>query len=322
MKNKTMGFTISEKENERRRALVPDDILKIRNRESLCFQTSYGKDFGVSDKELEKLGCKVAPLEDVLKCDIICDPKIGDAKYLANLKEGQVIFGWIHATQNRKIADAIINAKTKAFAWEKMFDAGRHIFYKNNEIAGEAAIMHAMTICGTLPLGKKVAVLGNGNIARGAIRVLTMLGADVSVYTRKLEPAFKEEFTKYDIIVNAILWDVRRKDHIIYREDLKKLKKNALIIDISCDRHGGIESCIPTTIENPVYIENGIMHYAVDHTPTILFKSASISISEEVLKYADILMEGHENECTTLSDALIIDNGSIIDKSIIEFQKR
>ena len=105
-----------------------------------------------------------------------------------------------------------------------------------------------------------------------------------------MEQLFRKEISKYDVIVNAILWDTSRKDHIIYKEDLKKMKKGALIIDISCDRNGGIETCIPTTIDNPTYVIDGITHYAVDHTPSLFYKTISESLSEIMIMYIDCLL--------------------------------
>src|SRR5690606_25611874 len=98
-------------------------------------------------------------------------------------------------------------------------------------------------------------------IARGALKILTVLGADVTVYDKKTEKLLRKEISKYDVIVNGVLWDVNRTDHVIYKSDLSKMKKGALIIDISCDLNGAVESCIPTTIENPCYVVNGIAHY-------------------------------------------------------------
>ncbi|WP_206537432.1 hypothetical protein [Listeria cornellensis] len=104
------------------------------------------------------------------------------------------------------------------------------------------------------------------------------------------------------MIVNAVLWDTTRADHIICRSDLKRLKKNAMIIDISCDEAGAIETTIPTSFDNPTYVVDGILHYAVDHIPSLLFKSASCAISEEVSKYVDDMIENKTNstlEATT-----------------------
>ena len=316
---KTVGFPISTKENENRRAIVPDDIDKIVCPSNMYIETGFGNVLGISDRDYAQKGCKICSRNEVLKQDIICDPKIGDGDYLKDL-ENQTIFGWVHATQNRDITDKIINGKLTAYAWENMFEKDRHVFWFNNELAGEAAVMHAFQCYGQLPYGLRVAVLGNGNTARGAVRVLNMLGADVMQYGRRQENLFKEEFTDYDVIVNCILWDVSRSDHIIYKEDLKRMKKGALIIDVSCDRNGGIETCIPTPINNPTYMVNEIMHYAVDHTPSLFYKTFSYNNSKIIYQYINELMLGQTRD--VLKDALVIENGIILDHNINRFQGR
>ena len=316
---KTIGFIISKKENEKRRAIVPNDLKHIKNLGYMYFEKGYGLFLGYSDEEYSKMGCNVADRDIVLKQDIICDPKIGDAEYIDLLKD-QTVFGWLHAVQNRSLTDKLINGKITAYAWEEMYENNRHVFWRNNEIAGEAAIMHAFQCYGIMPYNTKVAILGKGNTARGAYRILTMLGADVVVYDRRTEKLFQQELELFDVIVNAILWDIKRKDHIIYKEDLKRLKKNSMIIDISCDRCGAVETSIPTSIENPVYTVDGIMHYVVDHTPSLFYKTASIALSQESSKYIDWLIEEKENGI--LSDAKIIDSGKILDNKINIFQNR
>lgn len=317
---KTIGFPISTKENEKRRCLIPKHISSIKNKKSIYIETGYGNVLGFTDEDYNRAGVHIITREEVLKKDIICDPKIGDAEYLSQLKD-QIVFGWVHAVQNKNITEIMVKNKITAYAWEDMYDSGRHVFWRNNEIAGEAAIMHAYTLYGLFPYNTKVAILGRGNVARGALKILTLMGADVMVYTRKMEQLFRKEISKYDVIVNAILWDTSRKDHIIYKEDLKRMKKGALIIDISCDRNGGIETCIPTTIDNPTYVIDGITHYAVDHTPSLFYKTISESLSEIMIMYIDDLIEGNMNN-DVLNKSLIIDHGKIIDQRIILFQNR
>ena len=319
MMNRTIGFPVSHKENECRRAIIPLHIKNIEHPENLYFEHGYGEVLGIDDEEYIACGCNMASRDEVLKQDVICDPKIGDADYLESL-HNQTIFGWVHATQNKDITDKLLNGKITAFAWEKMFEKGRHVFWRNNELAGEAAVMHAFQCFGQMPYEAKVAVIGRGNTARGAIKVLNMLGADVHQYDRRTEELLRIEIGQYDVIVNCILWDVMRSDHIIYRDDLKRMKKNAMIIDVSCDRNGGIETSVPTTIEEPTYIVDGILHYAVDHTPTIFHKTFTKNNSEVIWPYINELQNDSFDE--VMSDALIIKNGVVMDPEIITYQKR
>ena len=125
------------------------------------------------------------------------------------------------------------------------------------------------------------------------------------------------------MIVNCVLWDVKRKDHIIYRDDLKRMKRGAMIVDVSCDRHGGIETSEPTTIEKPTYMVDGVLHYAVDHTPTIFYKTFSYNNSEVLypyIPYIDMLICEETDE--VLNSALIMRGGQIIDERISAFQGR
>ncbi|MDO5157195.1 MAG: N(5)-(carboxyethyl)ornithine synthase [Eubacteriales bacterium] len=317
---RTIGFPISHKENENRRAILPCDIKSISNPECLYFEKGYGNVLGVEDEEFDRLGCKVVDRDVVLVQDIICDPKVGDADYLENLHEGQIIFGWIHATQNRDITDKIVTSKLTAYAWEKMYYGGRHLFWRNNELAGEAAVMHAFQCYGKMPYESKVAVIGRGNTARGAIKTLNMLGAQVVQYDRKTEELFRDEIGQYDVIVNCVLWDVMRKDHIISKEDLARMKRKSMIIDVSCDRNGGIETSVPTSIENPIYEVNGVLHYVVDHTPSLFYRTFTKNNSEVITPFLQQLML--DNIGKVLRDALIVEYGDIIDEEIIKFQHR
>lgn len=315
----TIGFVISHKEHEHRRALIPEHIPCIRNKQQIFVETGYGDILGYSDQNYLDAGVHICSRDEALRCDIVCDPKIGDAEYLNQLHD-QIIFGWIHAVQNRDITDKIIDGRLTAYAWEDMYEDGRHVFWRNNEIAGEAAVSHAYLCHGIFPYNTKVAILGRGNTARGAQKTLNYMGAEVVVYDRHTEALFRKELPLYDVVVNAILWDTKRKDHIIYREDLKRMKKGAMIIDISCDKAGAVETSVPTTIESPTYMVEGIRHYVVDHTPSLFYKTTSRFLSEMVAPLCDELIK--EQIGTVLQKAKCIENGKIIDTRINDFQKR
>lgn len=221
---RSVGFPITDKENERRRAILPADLALVEGEGEFVVQTGYGADLGAPDADYAAAGARIGSLEDALACDLVVDPKVGDAGYLGSLPEGAAVFGWVHATQNRGITDALLAAGATAFAWEKMYDRGRHVFWRNNELAGEAAVMHAFQCLGMMPYEARVAVVGRGNTARGAMRALSMLGADVRCYDRRTEGLLRDELGEYDAVVNCVLWDLSRGDHIISRADLAKMR--------------------------------------------------------------------------------------------------
>ena len=125
---------------------------------------------------------------------------------------------------------------------------------------------------------------------------------------------------EYDVLVNCILWDTRRYDHIIYADDIKKMKKGTLIIDVSCDPHLGIETSHPTTIDDPVYEINGVIHYAVDNTPAMYPITVTNILSAGIAEYINIMVSSeYENYPSSLKNATVILKGHIIDERINEF---
>ena len=89
-----------------------------------------------------------------------------------------------------------------------------------------------------------------------------------------------------DVLLNCTIWDKTRKDHLVYKGDLKLMKKHAMIIDVACDENGAIETCRTTTHDNPIYYEEGIMHYCVDNIPSAFAQTASTNLSNATLPYA------------------------------------
>ncbi len=318
---KTVGFIISTKKNEKRRALIPNDILKVKNKKYLFFEKGYGDVLGYSDSDYIKAGSNIGSRQEVLLKDVICEPKIGDATYLDEILDSKTIFGWVHAVQNKEVTKQIIKKKFSTLAWEAMNKNGRNLFWKNSELAGKAAILHAFPIYGRLPNECKVALIGRGNVSCGAYNILSALGADITVFKRKNQKYLKNDLHQFDVIVNGILWDPFREDHLIYKNDLKLMKKNSLIIDVSCDEKGAIETSRPTEITNPVYFVDGVMHYVVDHTPSLFPLAASKSISNVLKRYIDDIVEDKIKENSVLKNALIIDRGIVKDKDITNYQK-
>lgn len=309
---KTMGFINSHKENENRIALLPCHMKELgKTAEYLFFEKGYANKLGISDEEYKKAGAAVILREDILqKCDIICDPKIGDAEYLGGLPEGTTIFGWVHPHVNPKMKKILLDRNLRVYAWEEMMENNTQVFYRNNILAGEASVMHGCLSYGILMEGKKAAVLGRGNTAAGAYKTLVSNAARVTIYGRSQEQQFKKEMGQYDIIVNAVLWDPKRSDYIISRKDLKQLKKGVLLIDVSCDYQGAIETSHPTATENPIYMEKGVAHYCVDHSPSLFYRSASGFISEKVASFIKPLVL--ETEDRLLESCRVIDSGEMI----------
>lgn len=315
---KKMGLLISHKNGEKRRAILPEDVMKIKHPEYLYFETGYGESVGHSDREYVEAGANIVSREDAMKCDIITDVKLGDADYLDELDEGKTLFGWAHAAQGVQFTSKCLEKNFTVVAWEEIFEKGRYIFYRNREVAGEAAVMQAFCHYGKMPYECKIAIIGNGQTAKGALRILHGLGAEVDVYGRKLEKLFLEKKYDYDVIVNCVMWDISRKDRLIYKDDLKKMKAHSMIIDVSCDPYLEIETSHPSTIENPVYEVDGVLHYTVDNTPAMFPYTVTKVLSEGNARIIDNMLE--EDYTEALKNAMVIENGHIRSKSIWDFR--
>ena len=277
----------------------------------------------MKDEEYKEAGARIVSREAALECDVIADVKLGDADYLDLVSGHKVLFGWAHAVQGIDFTSKALQNHHTVIAWEELYEQGRYVFYRNREIAGEAAVLQAFRYCGKLPADAKVAIIGNGQTARGALRVLYGLGATVDVYGRRTEQLFRDNMFNYDVLINCVLWDTSREDRIIYANDVKKMRPGTLIIDISCDPYLEIETSHPTTIDDPVYIVDGVIHYAVDNTPAMFPFSVTKTLSEGLCRYIDCLVnEEIDDYPETLKKAIVIKDGHICDKRIWQFREK
>lgn len=349
---KTGIFKTSLKEDERRIPIHPDHIAKISSNilKSLIFEKDYGVDYGYSDKQLSLLGCKFDTRDNLFTtCDILILPKpvLSD---LIQMKDGQVLCGWTHAVQQREIVDIAISKKLTLLAWEEMNYATNneklHIFSRNNELAGYAAVLHYLELAGIdghYGKRKKVVVIGYGSVSKGAIYALQGRGFNnIIVYTQRPthlisnknpdvwyknmnDDSLREELQTADIIVNGVLQNVNNPLTFISNVDeLEQLKRNTAIIDISCDKGMGFYFAQPTTFKSPlIYLSRGIQYYSVDHTPTYLWNAASREISNALCPYLhDIIDPAKWESNLTVINSIDIYNGIINNQNIIKFQKR
>lgn len=276
------------------------------------------------------------------------------------MNNGSTIWGWIHSVQQEKIAQIAIDKKMTFVAWENMYYTGKrnrmHIFQKNNEMAGYCGVQHALQIRGidgNFGERRKVFVIGFGSVSRGALYALKGHGFnDITVLTNRPSYLVSDQFpgVKYrhfkenssgkyvvenqnnqpkfmvdllsqaDIIVNGVLQNPNNPAIFIHDSDIGKFKKECLIIDISCDAGMGFSFAHPTTTTNPIFKQGNIIYYSWDHTPTLLWDSASWEISNSLLPFLADFVEGNENEI--INGAIDIKDGIIINKEILTFQNR
>ncbi len=246
--------------------------------------------------------------------------------------------------------------------WTGRGDFNLHVFHQNNELAGYCSVLHALSLIGSNgDYGPRLSavVIGFGATARGAVTALKAQGIhDIQVLTQRgvaavgspihsahitqlntdggaphlskvstkdgdvLLPAF---LASHDIVVNCTLQDVAAPLTYLRTEDLGAFASGSLIIDVSCDESMGFEWARPTGFDNPMFtVGSGVNYYAVDHSPSYLWNSATWEISEALLPFLRTVMEGPAAwaEDLTISRAIEIRDGVINNPSILSFQCR
>ena len=194
----TLGVLAStRKPDERRLPIHPLHLDRIAPeiRKQLILEEGYGERFGLSDAELAPLVGRIAPRKQLLAdADVVLLPK-PQPEDLAELRDGQVLWGWPHCVQDRAITQLAIDKKLTLIAFEAMNHwasdggFGLHVFHKNNELAGYCSVLHALALTGsTGDYGRRLSavVIGFGATARGAVTALNAHGVhDVQVLTNR-----------------------------------------------------------------------------------------------------------------------------------------
>ena len=360
----------SKKMDEQRVPIHPDHLPRLSEeyRKQLIFEKGYGAPFGISDDEIALQTGGVASRHDLL-ADIgnviIAKPTLED---LEDLPEGGNLWGYPHCAQQRAITQAGIDRKLTLIAFEDMFSwgpsgqMGRHTFYKNNEMAGYCAVLHALRlkgIDGHYGNQRKVIILGFGAVSRGAIYALKAHGfRDITICIQRPDHEVREEVLdchyvrirsggeneprmvvvehdgsegalsdligKSDIIINGKLQNPDHPVDFVTEAEKSCLKPGSLIIDVSCDEGMGFYFAKPTTFQNPMFKVEKTDYYAVDHTPSYLWESASRSISAALVVHLPAVVDGRagwqKNE--TIRRAVNIDAGVIVKPNILSFQQR
>ena len=247
--------------------------------------------------------------------------------------------------------------------WQADGGFGLHVFHKNNELAGYCSVLHAMQLVGiTGNYGRRLraAVIGFGATARGAVTALNAHGVDdVRVLTNRDVAAVgspihstqivqmgRDEETPdrtwadtpddgvipvarfladNDIIVNCVLQDPDAPLIFVTEDDLVSFTPGSLIIDVSCDTGMGFDWARPTSFTQPmIELASGVHYYAVDHSPSYLWNSATWEISEALLPHIDTVLAGPAawNSSPTIARAIEIRDGVVLNPSILSFQHR
>ena len=260
-------------------------------------------------------------------CDMVAKVKEFMPVEYPLIRKNQIILGCIHPAGHPEEVDAILKSGCIAFTAE---DAHRY-GSPNCEAAGKQGALFGLESMLTVNGGKgkfvggfagaprmNVLILGAGVVGRSALEVLFALGASCTVmdinvgvlhtllsqYGSKIntalcnKEAIAEVLPRTDMVLNCVKWDKKRKDFLIDKEMLKLMEPGSVLVDISNDNPGAIESSHETRHDNPRYVVNGVVHYCVSNIPGAVANSASVAYASELLPMImSILNDGVEECC-------------------------
>lgn len=310
-----IGVLKEVKPNEYRVAAIPATVTEIvRHGHTVYVESGAGLGSGYSDSDYQAAGAIIADTNTVWeKAQLIYKVKELFPEEFKWMSKDKILFTYIHSNAHPAETDCLLDSHVSAVAYEDIPDKnGRFpLLRPMSELAGKGgflAALHYMQSVNGGP-GKLLAnvagaerpiitCLGCGNIGVGVAELACGFGNEVRILDVNMDVML--EAKKYlpdvtfmisnranlekclresDVIINGIQWAKDRKDHIIYREDLKLMKKGAMIVDVACDDEGAVETCRSTTHDDPVYKEEGILHYCVDNIPSAFAQTASITLA-------------------------------------------
>jgi len=367
----TMGVIgTSRKEDERRVPIHPEHFTRLPANilRQLIFEKGYGAPFNISDEEISEQTGGIASRSEILSdigSAILAKPILED---LEEMKEGGLLWGYPHCAQQMQVTQTAIDKKLTLIAFEDMYvwgpkgQVGRHTFYKNNEMAGYCAVIHALQlkgIDGHYGNQRKALIFSFGAVSRGAIYALKAHGfRDITICIQRPDHMVREEvldvhyarikkgkgneprmlvverdgserplldlISESEIIINGIYQNTDDPTDFVKENEKSRLKPGTLIIDVSCDEGMGFYFARPTTFKDPIIAVDKIDYYAVDHTPSYFWESASRSISAALVVHLPSVVTGRAGwkENATIQNAINIDEGVIVKDHILRFQNR
>jgi len=324
------GVLKDNKIGEYRVVLTPVEAAAIKeDGHTVLIQKDAGLSAGFTNEQYEQEGAEmVDTIEEMYKrCDFLAKVKEIEESEYGLLRENQIVYTCIHPAAHPEQVQAILDSKSVAFTAEDSHRFGS----VNCEAAGKQGALMGLNAMLTINGGKgkfvsglagapgmKVLILGGGLVGRSSLQVLQSLGAWCTVmdvnygvlrdigktYNEKVNTQLstkqniKKLLPEIDMVINCVKWPKENKDYLIDREMLHLMEKGSVIVDISNDEDGAIESFRETTHEDPMYVENGVVHYCVSNIPGAIANSTSVAYAASVLPHIrSILNHGVKEAC-------------------------
>ena len=355
-----IGVPKEIKTNENRVALTPAGAYELNKRgHKVYVQASAGDGSGFTDAEYLTAGAALLPtIEDIYGiAEMIIKVKEPIESEYALIQEGQLLFTYFHFASYEPLTHAMIKSKAVCLAYEtvELPDRSLPLLVPMSEVAGRMAVQegakylekHAKgrgVLLGGVPGVEpgKALILGGGIVGTQAAKMAAGLGAQVTIVDINLNrlreladimPAnvntvYSNEYNirrlikDADLIVGAVLIPGAKAPNLITRDMLKEMKPGTVLVDVAVDQGGCIETCKPTTHEDPIYIIDEVVHYCVANMPGAVPYTSTIALTNATLPYALQLAEkGWKKACgdsKPLQLGLNVVHGKVVYQGVAE----
>jgi alanine dehydrogenase len=355
-----IGVPKEIKNNENRVALTPAGTAEfVKAGHTVYVQSTAGDGSGFSDEEYRSAGAEILPdIESTYaKAEMIIKVKEPIEKEYPLIKENQLVFTYFHFASYEPLTHAMIKSKAVCLAYETVEKADRSLplLIPMSEVAGRMAIQQGAKylekplkgrgiLLGGVPgvLPAKVLVIGGGIVGTHAAKMAAGFGADVTImdvnvqrlrYLADVMPAnvrtlvsneytIRELVQTHDLIVGAVLIPGAKAPHLVTRDMLKLMKPGTVVVDVAVDQGGCIETCKPTTHEDPTYIIDDVVHYCVANMPGAVPYTSTLALTNATLPYAlQLANKGWQRACRESNElklGLNIVNGKVVYKGVAD----
>lgn len=271
---------------ETRAILLPREVRRLVDEGHHVFvEKGLGVKIFISDAEYENHGAVLlANRKRLFRKNIVVKLKPPLPQEF-RLLHNNLLFCMLHAEQNPQYVRMLAQAKSRAIAMELIRNGAGERLVTCCDMAGEQGMLMAFHLAKKSPAECSVLVLGYGSVATGALKIAFNLGAKVKVL-RKSEYRYIRHFIRrQDIIVNAISWPKEKRDdreYLITRDMLCLMNKGGIVLDLSVDYPGPIETCRPTLIDKPTYEVDDITHISIFGYPGLAPVSSATRYSHQI----------------------------------------
>lgn len=332
----------------------------VRAGHSVVIETGAGEGSGFPDEEYRETGAAVLARPRIFdQALLIVKVKEPVQDEFPLLRDGVAIFTYLHLAPNPELTKVLLDKKITGFGYETLEAGGKlPLLAPMSEVAGRMApLMAAFYLqkfkggSGVLPTGVsgvkpgKILVLGAGVVGTNAAKVGLGLGMETVTINkhesglRRTDELFKgrvrtvllsnhavqKEIVDADIVIGAVLVPGGRTPVLITREMLGTMKKGSVIVDVSVDQGGCVETSRPTSHDDPVFEVDGIVHYCVSNMPGAYPRTSTLALTNATLPYIQTIAEkGIENavrEDPAIRSALNTYQGRIVNKALAESMK-